>query len=51
MIALFAVLWPVVIFAPLAQHGFLLFYTGVKDGREVTAKTGAPDRRDEERKA
>ena len=50
MITLFVVFWSVMIFAPVAWYGFLIFYVGIKGGREIKAMTRAFDRRDEERK-
>jgi hypothetical protein len=50
MITLFVVFWSVMIFASVAWYGFLIFYVGIKGGREIKAMTRAFDRRDEERK-
>ena len=50
MITVFVVFWSVMIFASIAWYGFLLFYVGIKGGREIKAMTRAFDRRDKERK-
>ena len=50
MITVFVVFWTVMIFASIAWYGFLLFYVGIKGGREIRAMTRAFDKRDEERK-
>ena len=50
MITVFVVFWSVMIFAAIGWYGFLLFYVGIKGGREIKEMTRAFDRRDEERK-
>ena len=49
MNTVFIVFWSVMIFASIAWYGFLIFYVGIKGGREIKAMTRAFDRRDEER--
>jgi hypothetical protein len=50
MNTLFIVFWSLMIFTSIAWYGFLIFYVGIKGGREIKAMTRAFDRRDEERK-
>ena len=47
MSTVFIVFWSVMIFASIAWYGFLIFYVGIKGGREIKAMTRAFDRRDE----
>ena len=47
MITVFVVFWSVMIFASIAWYGFLIFYVGIKGGREIKAMTRAFDERDE----
>jgi hypothetical protein len=47
MNTIFVVFWGVMIFASIAWYGFLIFYVGIKGGREIIAMTRAFDRRDE----
>ena len=46
MNTVFIVFWSVMIFASIAWYGFLLFYVGIKGGREIKAMTRAFDQRD-----
>jgi hypothetical protein len=50
MSTVFIVFWSGMIFASIAWYGFLIFYVGIKGGREIKAMTQAFDRRDAERK-
>jgi hypothetical protein len=45
MIDLFVVFWTVMIFASIVWYGFLLFYVGIKGGREIIALTRTLDKR------
>jgi hypothetical protein len=45
MFDLFAVFWTVMIFCSIYWYGFLLFYVGIKGGREIGALTRALDAR------
>ena len=47
MIDLFVVFWTVMIFASIAWYGFLLFYVGIRGGREIIALTRTLDERAE----
>jgi hypothetical protein len=47
MNTILVVFWSVMIFASIAWYGFLIFYVGIKGGREIKAMTRAFDRRDE----
>lgn len=38
--------WAVLIFASIAWYGFLVFYVGIKAGREIKEMTDALSRRD-----
>ena len=49
MIDLFVVFWTVMIFASIAWYGFLLFYVGIRGGREIIALTRTLDERAEGR--
>jgi hypothetical protein len=42
---LFAIFWTVMIFASIAWYGFLIFYVGIKGGREIKALTKTLDNR------
>ncbi len=46
MIHLFLLFWSVMIFASIAWYGFLLFYVGLKGGREIITMTRAFDQRE-----
>ena len=46
MIDLFLLFWSVMIFASIAWYGFLLFYVGLKGGREIIVMTRGFDERD-----
>ena len=46
MNTVFVVFWSVMIFASIAWYGFLIFYVGIKGGREIKTMTQAFDRRD-----
>jgi hypothetical protein len=46
----FLIFWSVMIFTSIAWYGFLLFYVGIKGGRELRAMTKAFARRDSEAK-
>ena len=48
MITFFVIFWSMMIFTSIAWYGFLIFYVGIKGGREIRAMTRAFDRRDEE---
>jgi len=50
MSTVFVVFWSAMIFASIAWYGFLIFYIGIKGGREIREMTRMFDRRDEERK-
>ena len=39
MMDLFVVFWTVMIFGSIAWYGFLLFYVGIRGGREIIALT------------
>ena len=45
MIDLFVIFWTVMIFTSIAWYGFLLFYVGIKGGREIIALTKTLDER------
>ncbi len=45
----FVIFWTVMIFASILWYGFLIFYVGIKGGRELRAMTRAFARRDDER--
>jgi hypothetical protein len=47
MIDLFVVFWTVMIFASIAWYGFLLFYVGIRGGREIIALTRTLEERGE----
>ena len=51
MMDLFVVFWTFMIFTSIFWYGFLLFYVGVKGGREIKSMTQAFGRRHEEEKA
>jgi len=46
MTALFVVFWTVMIFLSIAWYGFLIFYVGIKGGREIRTMTRDFDRRE-----
>ena len=46
MTDLFLLFWSVMIFASIAWYGFLLFYVGLKGGREIIVMTRGFDERD-----
>jgi len=51
MIDLFVMFWTVMIFTSVFWYGFLLFYVGVKGGKEIKEMTKTLERRaDEEKK-
>ena len=41
---LFLIFWTIMIFASLFWYGFLVFYIGIKGGREIKAMTRRQDR-------
>jgi len=43
----FIALWTVMVFASIAWYGFLIFYLGIKGGREIKRMTRALTDRDE----
>ena len=45
MIDLFVIFWTVMIFTSIAWYGFLLFYVGIKGGREIISLTKTLDER------
>jgi hypothetical protein len=45
MMDLFVVFWTVMIFTSITWYGFLLFYVGIKGGREITVLTKTLDQR------
>ena len=45
MIDLFVVFWTVMIFTSITWYGFLLFYVGIKGGKEIIALTKTLDQR------
>jgi hypothetical protein len=45
MMDLFVVFWTVMIFTSIAWYGFLLFYVGIKGGREIFVLTKTLDQR------
>ena len=45
MMDLFVVFWTVMIFTSIAWYGFLLFYVGIKGGREIIVLTKTLDQR------
>ena len=45
MMDLFVVFWTLMIFTSIAWYGFLLFYVGIKGGREIIALTKTLDQR------
>ena len=45
MMDLFVVFWTVMIFTSIAWYGFLLFYVGIKGGREIVVLTKTLDER------
>jgi hypothetical protein len=45
MMDLFVVFWTLMIFTSIAWYGFLLFYVGVKGGREIIVMTKTLDER------
>jgi hypothetical protein len=47
MMDLFIVFWTVMIFGSIAWYGFLIFYIGVRGGREIFALTRTLDERAE----
>ncbi len=46
MMDLFLIFWTVMIFASIAWYGFLVFYVGIKGGREIIVMTKAFEQRD-----
>ena len=46
MTALFVVFWTVMIFLSIAWYGFLIFYVGIKGGKEIGALARTLDERD-----
>jgi hypothetical protein len=45
MMDLFVVFWTVMIFTSIVWYGFLLFYVGIKGGREIIVLTKTLDQR------
>ena len=43
----FIAFWTIMIFASILWYGFLIFYVGIKGGRELRAMTKAFARRDD----
>ena len=46
--SVFLIFWTVMIFASIAWYGFLLFYVGIKGGREIRKLTQELGTRPEE---
>ena len=47
MTALFVVFWTVMIFLSIAWYGFLIFYVGIKGGKEIGALTRKLEERED----